>query len=88
MTSNAVLTRGFDCVRRAAKSRGDVRCARDVVKKTRAYRPQTNGKTERFTRALLERWAYYEHVAERLAALERLLQSLPSPPLVRRPRAS
>jgi len=43
-----------------------------VVKKTRAYRPQTNGKAERFIRTLLERWAYaypYEHESERLAAL-------------------
>jgi transposase InsO family protein len=43
-----------------------------VVKKTRAYRPQTNGKAERFIRTLIERWAYaysYEHERERLAAL-------------------
>jgi len=43
-----------------------------VVKKTRAYRPQTNGKAERFIRTLLERWAYacpYERESERLAAL-------------------
>ena len=43
-----------------------------AVKKTRAYRPQTNGKAERFIRTLLERWAYaypYEHEADRLAAL-------------------
>jgi transposase InsO family protein len=43
-----------------------------VVKKTRAYRPQTNGKAERFIRTLLERWAYaysYEHESARLAAL-------------------
>jgi transposase InsO family protein len=43
-----------------------------AVKKTRAYRPQTNGKAERFTRTLLERWAYaypYQHESERLAAL-------------------
>jgi transposase InsO family protein len=42
------------------------------VRKTRAYRPQTNGKAERFIRTLLERWAYaypYEHESERLAAL-------------------
>jgi len=42
------------------------------VKKTRAYRPQTNGKAERFIRTLLERWAYaysYEHESQRLAAL-------------------
>jgi transposase InsO family protein len=43
-----------------------------AVKKTRAYRPQTNGKAERFIRTLLERWAYafpYQHESERLAAL-------------------
>jgi transposase InsO family protein len=43
-----------------------------VVKKTRAYRPQTNGKAERFIRTLLERWAYaypYARETERLAAL-------------------
>jgi transposase InsO family protein len=43
-----------------------------VVKKTRAYRPQTNGKAERFIRTLLERWAYaysYGHESERVAAL-------------------
>ena len=43
-----------------------------TVKKTRAYRPQTNGKAERFIRTLLERWAYaypYTHESERLAAL-------------------
>jgi transposase InsO family protein len=42
------------------------------VRKTRAYRPQTNGKAERFIRTLLERWAYaypYEHESERLTAL-------------------
>ena len=39
--------------------------------KTRAYRPQTNGKAERVIRTLLERWAYayaYEREFERLAA--------------------
>jgi transposase InsO family protein len=43
-----------------------------AVKKTRAYRPQTNGKAERFIRTLLERWAYaypYGHESERLAEL-------------------
>ena len=43
-----------------------------AVRKTRPYRPQTNGKAERFIRTLLERWAYaysYEHESARLAAL-------------------
>ena len=48
------------------------------VKKTRAYRPQTNGKAERFIRTLLELWAYaypYQHERERAAALAPALES-------------
>ena len=65
-----VLTDNGSCFKR----RWTDACAEQgiVVKKTRAYRPQTNGKAERFIRTLLERWAYaypYEHESERLQAL-------------------
>jgi transposase InsO family protein len=41
---------------------------------TRAYRPQTNGKAERFIQSALREWAYgipYQHSRERTAMLKR-----------------
>ena len=43
-----------------------------TVKKTRPYRPQTNGKIERFHRTLADGWAYaryYRYETDRRAAL-------------------
>ena len=47
-----------------------------IPKRTRPYRPQTNGKIERFHRTMADGWAYarfYESTAQRNAALPRWL---------------
>jgi transposase InsO family protein len=68
-----VLTDNGSCYRshNFAAALGEVTHTR-----TRPYRPQTNGKVERFNRTLLEEWAYaqpYRSEAERLTAFPRWL---------------
>ena len=49
-----------------------------TLKRTRRYRPQTNGKVERFHKTLLDEWAYgrlYRSNAERSRAFARWLRS-------------
>jgi transposase InsO family protein len=71
-----VLTDNGSCFRRqwqeGCKRRGI------AVRRTRPFRPQTNGKVERFIRTLLELWAYaypYNDESERAAALAPALHS-------------
>ena len=57
--------------------------------RTRPYRPQTNGKAERFIRTMLGGWAYgaiYRSSAERTAALDGWLWRYNHQPTTRLPR--
>jgi len=68
ITVSRVLTDNGSCYR----SRAFAAALGNVVhKRTRPYRPQTNGKVERFHRTLADEWAYaavYNSDAERAAA--------------------
>jgi transposase InsO family protein len=71
-----ILTDNGTCFKR----RWDDACQKHGIKakKTRPYRPQTNGKAERFIRTLLELWAYastYPRESDRAKALPPALDS-------------
>lgn len=74
ITVTRVLTDNGACYRSTAfkKALGD-----DIThKRTRPYRPQTNGKVERFNRIMLEEWAYaqpYTSETQRVAAFDQWL---------------
>jgi transposase InsO family protein len=76
ITVERVLTDNGTCFKRRWQLACEQR--RIGVRKTRPYRPQTNGKVERFIRTLLELWAYaypYQHEQQRAAALPPALDS-------------
>ena len=71
-----VLTDNGTCFKRRWQDACEQRAI--AVRKTRPYRPQTNGKAERFIRTLLERWAYaysYANERERAGTLRDALES-------------
>ncbi len=71
ITVRQVLTDNGACYRSHAFR--DALGAAVKHRRTRPYRPQTNGKVERFNRTMLEEWAYarpYRTEAERVAAFQ------------------
>ncbi|MFC7931937.1 IS481 family transposase [Streptomyces cinereoruber] len=77
ITVKRVLTDNGSCYKSKLFTQ-TLTAARIVHKKIRPYRPQTNGKVERFNRTLLDEWAYirpYTSNTERTAALTDFLHT-------------
>jgi transposase InsO family protein len=73
----AVLTDNGSCYRSQDRLQ-ELVAGGAVPRRTRPYRPQTNGKVERFNRTLLEEWAYaraYSSEAERRRRLDSWLHT-------------
>lgn len=74
ITVRRVLTDNGSCYRSHAFA--DALGPHIAHKRTRPYRPQTNGKVERYNRTMLEEWAYaaaYDREADRAAQLPAFL---------------
>ena len=77
ITIERVMTDNGSCYR-SHTWRDALTAAGITHKRIRPYRPQTNGKVERFNRTLLEEWAYarpYASEAERRAAFDSWLHT-------------
>ena len=77
ITVRAVLTDNGSCYRSAAWIT-ELAAHAETPRFTQRYRPQTNGKVERFNRTLLEEWAYarsYRSEAERRRRLDSWLHT-------------
>ncbi|GGR07866.1 hypothetical protein GCM10010195_73380 [Kitasatospora griseola] len=77
ITVERVLTDNGSCYR-SRLWRDTLRASGIAHKRTRPYRPQTNGKVERFNRTLLDEWAYqrpYTSNQERAEALPDFLHT-------------
>lgn len=88
ITVELVLTDNGSCYR-SRDWRDSLAAAGITHKRTRPYRPQTNGKVERLNRTLLDEWAYarpYRSEQERRDAFPPLAAHLQSPPRTHRTR--
>ncbi len=89
ITVERVLTDNGSCYR-SRDWRDSLAAAGITHKRTRPYRPRTNGKVERFNRTLLDEWAYarpYRSDTERTPrSVPRLSPLLQSPPRTHRTR--
>jgi transposase len=77
ITVRKVLTDNGSCYRSTIFGAA-LKTAGIVHKRTRPYRPQTNGKVERFNRTLLDEWAYaqtYRSEADRVALFDAWLHT-------------
>jgi transposase InsO family protein len=76
VTIEGVLTDNAFCYRYSKAFHRTADTHRITRLRTRPYRPQTNGKAERFNRTLLEEWAYHQAYTSNQQRLEQLTRWL------------